>query len=152
MITTPIATRIITATTAAPIAATTAPVVDRQTTGGRPASRFRRVDRPIECQAPNDAARRIGVAASAVVALVVAAFLLDGLLASFGGRPASAAEAVPAAAEAVSVSTYVAADGDTLWSIASDHRGSVGHERYVEALIRLNGATTILVGQMVVLP
>ena len=41
---------------------------------------------------------------------------------------------------------------DTLWSIASTYRGTVEQGRYVDALIRLNGGTSIEVGQAVRLP
>ena len=47
---------------------------------------------------------------------------------------------------------HVAAPGDTLWSIAQQYRGDVGRDRYVDALIDLNGDTSIQVGQAIRLP
>ena len=42
--------------------------------------------------------------------------------------------------------------GDSLWSIARANHGDVSIDRYVDALIDLNGGTAIAVGQAVHLP
>ena len=46
----------------------------------------------------------------------------------------------------------MAAAGDSLWSIAQANHGDVSIDRYVDALIDLNGGTDIAVGQAVRLP
>jgi Tfp pilus assembly protein FimV len=94
--------------------------------------------------------RRRGVAGIvAVGALSVLGLGVHGVLSGPGDVPASAAGAGPApAAQTVKVHT-----GDTLWSIAERHRGAVAIQRYVDALVRLNGGTTeIDAGQLVRLP
>jgi hypothetical protein len=102
--------------------------------------------RPAE---PNFVLRRAGALA---VALVAAAMLVGiiVLLAGSGGRPASASWAEPAHPSPAAI--HVASDGDSLWSIASANRGDVSIDRYVDALIDLNGGTDIAVGQAVRLP
>ena len=50
------------------------------------------------------------------------------------------------------VRIHVAEPGDTLWSIADAYRGDVGRDRFIDALIDLNGGTGIQVGQAVHLP
>ena len=65
-----------------------------------------------------------------------------------GGVPASAAGA---GTEVVERSVRVHA-GDSLWSIAEQHRGDVPITDYVEALISRNGGTHIEVGQVIRLP
>jgi hypothetical protein len=126
---------------------------------GGPASRYRRVDRPVvdvgRPARPNYAARRLGAAIVAVGSVVVMAGLLNSLLVGFGGSPAAAAEAttaVAAADDAFVPEVHVAGVGDSLWSIADRYRGSVDRDRYVDALVDLNGSTTIVVGQAVHLP
>ena len=42
--------------------------------------------------------------------------------------------------------------GETLWSIAADHRGDVAISRYVDTLVDLNGGASIEAGQQIVLP
>jgi nucleoid-associated protein YgaU len=102
----------------------------------------------------NYAARR---AVAAVVALAVvmalalaavAAAPLIGALVDVGSRPAAASGAVTSSVDRV----HVAQPGDTLWSIAERYRGDVGHDRFVDALIGVNGGTAIQVGQAVRLP
>ena len=98
---------------------------------------------------PNYALRRTGavVAALGAVALLVGIIIL---LAGPGGRPASAFQAEPAFSSTATV--HVARAGDSLWSIARANRGEVSIDRYVDALIDLNGGTAIAVGQAVRLP
>ena len=48
--------------------------------------------------------------------------------------------------------TVTARPGDTLWSIADEHRGDVAITRYVDALVDLNGGASIQAGQAIVLP
>lgn len=107
--------------------------------------------RPVD-RRPNYTLRRLSVGAGAVLALAVVVVVLSSLLASLGGDPASAAGTSPAEAVSTVERTHVARPGDTLWSIAHQYRGDVGHERYVDALVRLNGGAGIVVGQAVSLP
>jgi len=99
---------------------------------------------------PNYAARRLVVGLAATVAVLVVAVASVGALAGMGGSPAAASAA--AATRGLAPAAMVADSGDTLWSIAVEHRGDVGHDRYLEALIRKNGGTDIRVGQVVWLP
>jgi LysM repeat protein len=97
---------------------------------------------------PNYALRRLGALAVVVTALVLVGIII--LLAGSGGRPASAFQAEPALSSAATV--HVAEAGDSLWSIAEANHGDVSIDRYVDALIDLNGGTVIAVGQAVRLP
>ncbi len=103
--------------------------------------------------APNYPLRRLVAAlvAAAVVWLtvMVAAAAVPVVLAGFGGAPAAASDRQPAAA---APAIHVARPGDTLWSIATEHRGGVDHSSYVDELIDLNGGTGIVAGQAVWLP
>ena len=128
---------------------------------GGPASRYRRVERrqvvgPVD--RPNYAARRLGALIVALGSVVVMAALINSMLVGLGGSPAAAAEATPApsapgASEVGDVQAFhVARAGESLWSIADQHRGSVDRGRYVDELIDLNGSTSIVVGQAVHLP
>lgn len=100
---------------------------------------------------PNYALRRFVAAVAAAVVLIVALGATAGLLAGFGGTPAAASGATPAPAAPVA-GRHVAVAGDTLWSIASTYRGEVAHDRYLDALVRLNGSPAIEAGQAVWLP
>jgi hypothetical protein len=72
----------------------------------------------------------------------------SGVLSGPGGVPASATGAATAPA-----ARHVRAEpGDSLWSIAERFHGDVGLTHYVDALIRLNGGTSIAAGQLVRLP
>lgn len=64
-----------------------------------------------------------------------------------GGSPAGAVSGVVATNVRVT-----AQPGDTLWSIAEQHRGDVPIVRYVDALVDLNGGPAIVAGQSVRLP
>jgi nucleoid-associated protein YgaU len=93
--------------------------------------------------------RRQATAAVLVVAASIAiATGVNGVLSGPGGVPASAAGAGTARA----VVSVRAEPGDTLWAIAERFHGDVGLERYVDALIELNGGTAIAAGQLVRLP
>jgi hypothetical protein len=98
---------------------------------------------------PNYLARRALAALLALIAVttLVAALIL---LAGLGGRPASASQAEPAISN--NASMYVASAGDSLWSIADANHGDVGIDRYVDALIDLNGGTDVQIGQAIQLP
>jgi Tfp pilus assembly protein FimV len=105
---------------------------------------------------PNYTVRRLlaAVVALAVSALgAIAVVETVGALVDLGGRPAAASE-IPASESApvAAPSLHVAAPGDTLWSIAEQYRGEVSRDRFVDALIDLNGGTVIQVGQPVRLP
>ncbi len=85
--------------------------------------------------------------------VVVITLLALGSFAAVGpllddGRSASASDV--AAAPVVRI--HVAQPGDTMWSIAQRYRGDVGQDRFVDALIDLNGATAIQIGQAIRLP
>lgn len=112
-----------------------------------------RLSRRLPAAGPNYARRRAVAAAVAVLLVLAVVQLAVVLLAGFGGDPASASGAVPAPPAGSSApAVHVARAGDTLWSIATAHRGAVSHDAYVDALIRLNGGTSIQVGQAVRLP
>ena len=103
---------------------------------------------------PNYTLRRVAVALLALAVLAAGAVGVGevvGALADLGGRPAAASEVAPTAG-AATPRLHVAAPGDTMWSIAQQYRGEVGRDRYVDALIDLNGAAAIQVGQAVRLP
>jgi len=128
---------------------------------GGPASRYQRVERrrvvgPVD--RPNYAARRLGAVIVTFGSVVVMAALVNSVLVGFGGSPAVAAEAastspgVQAAQLGGPPARHVARPGDSLWSIADEHRGAVDRDRYVDELIDLNGSTSIVVGQAVHLP
>lgn len=128
---------------------------------GGPASRYQRVERrrvvgPVG--RPNYAARRLGALIVALGSAVVVAGLLNSALVGLGGSPASASGATPTSPDAQIVepggthALHVARPGDSLWSIADEHRGAVDRDRYVDELIDLNGSTSIVVGQAVHLP
>ncbi len=89
------------------------------------------------------------VVLAVALAVLFATAAMAATLAGFGGAPAVASEATAASPSAAS---HVARRGDTLWSIAGDYRGDVDQRRYVEALIELNGGTSIVAGQAVRLP
>lgn len=83
-----------------------------------------------------------------ISATLVAVWLVAGIdVLAAGGAPASAEVVQPTGGGSV-----VARPGDTLWSIAEEHRGTVGIRRYVDALIDLNGGPAIQAGQRVTLP
>jgi LysM repeat protein len=98
---------------------------------------------------PNFAARRIA-ALTIVVATVIFLLTVLVLLAGLGGRPASASQTGPAISSTPAV--HVASAGDTLWSIAQEHHGEVALERYVDALVDINGGTDVQIGEAVRLP
>jgi hypothetical protein len=92
--------------------------------------------------------RRAVVAFVLVVLGAGAGSTVHDLLAGPGGVPASAAGDQPAIERVV----LTARPGDTLWSIASAHRGPIDLDDYLDALIDRNGGTALQVGQAVVLP
>lgn len=118
------------------------------------------MDRPAGAR-PNFAARRLGVLLCVISGVIVGGWLAGQVATSFAGQPASAAEALaPGVSEGSGMRTggaavpdvHVASTGDTLWSIADAHRGAVERDRYVDALVELNGGTAIQAGQAVRLP
>lgn len=113
--------------------------------------RVERRRRPLE--RPNYAIRR-AVATTIVVVLLAAAAVavsaMVGAVADVGGRPAAASDIDTNSPHGQR--RHVAQPGDTLWSIATRYRGDVGRERFVDALIDLNGGTSIQAGQAVLLP
>ena len=125
----------------------------RRSATPRPTSRAARgrTSRRAHRARPNYAARRAIAIVFAVVLLAIAAVTVSaivGAMADVGGRPAAASDI----ASPSTPSVHVARSGDTLWSIADLHRGEVGRDRYVNALIDLNGGTRIEVAQAVLLP
>ena len=99
---------------------------------------------------PNYVVRRAVVLAVVALIVLVTIMALSAVPASLGGGSAAAAEAAPRDSSAPTV--HVARSGDTLWAIASQYRGEVDHDRYVDALVRLNGGAAIQIGQAVRLP
>lgn len=129
------------------------------TVAGGPASRYQRVDRcdgrPVV--RPNYAARRLGVVLVALSSVMVGAWFVGEIATAVAGQPASAADAGPSAGSVddqgdFTPRRHVARSGDTLWSIADEYRGDVGRNRYIDALVDLNGSTSIHIGQPVQLP
>jgi Tfp pilus assembly protein FimV len=115
--------------------------------------RARRVEpRHVSVDSPvNYAARR----AVAVVVLLLAATLVAFVSLAAVGPLFAANDGRAAASDAAAapvVRIHVAQPGDTLWSIAERYRGEVGHGRFVDALIDLNGGTAVQVGQAIRLP
>ena len=106
---------------------------------------------PIEHRRPTRATyrrRRMAVAALTAVLVGVGVQVGSGVLSGPGGVPASATGAATAPAP-----RHVrAARGDSLWSIAERYHGHVSLTYYVDALIQLNGGTSIVAGQLVRLP
>ena len=96
---------------------------------------IRRGPTPLEPGIYRRRRRVVGVA----VAIAVTVLTLGAQATSTGsGRgPASAAGAGAVAAER----SVRARPGDSLWSIAEDHRGEVGIDRYIDKLVELNGGT-----------
>jgi Tfp pilus assembly protein FimV len=96
--------------------------------------------------------RRVVAVVVAVCVLAAAAVALGeiaGAVSDLGGRPAAASEVTT---DPAAPTSYVAAPGDTLWSIAERFRGDVGHARYLDALVSLNGGAGVQAGQAVRLP
>ena len=104
--------------------------------------------RPVRPSAATYRRRRVVVGTTLAVLVAAGAVSAHDVLAGSGGVPASAAVSLPAQAR----TRVVVQPGDTLWSIASAHRGDISITRYVDTLVRLNGGPTIQVGQEVVLP
>ncbi len=99
----------------------------------------------------NYAVRRAVAALVLVLGLAlvaVAASASIGALLDVDGRPAAASDIGTAPV----VRIHVAQPGDTLWSIADQYRGEVGHSRFVDALIDVNGGVAIQAGQAIRLP
>jgi Tfp pilus assembly protein FimV len=105
---------------------------------------------PRSAGPPAVAPRRRRLAGLVVAgALSVLGLGAHGVLSGPGDVPASAAGAGPDPASR----TVKVHAGDTLWSIAERHRGGVAIQRYVDALVDLNGGSTeIDAGQLVHLP
>ena len=118
----------------------------------------RSIHRSVGSAVPNYAMRRAlaSVLVVALLALTILAFVsIVGVVVDFGGRPAAASEIEPSTTDgspAPIVRIHVAQTGDTLWSIADAHRGDVGRDRFIDALIDLNGGTDIQIGQAIHLP
>ena len=92
--------------------------------------------------------RRRLVGLAVAVAVTVLSLGAQAALTGSGSGPASAA-----GAGAVGGGRSVRAQpGDSLWSIAQEHRGNVDINRYIDTLVDLNGGTSIQVGQLVQLP
>lgn len=109
--------------------------------------------RPRPPVRPNYAVRRAVVTAIVVLSIAAAAVAVSamaGAVVDVGGRPAAASDIDTGTSHGQRI--HVAQPGDTLWSIAATHRGEIGRERFIDALIDLNGGTRLQVGQAVRLP
>jgi len=124
---------------------------------------YHRVSRPAAPSnavdhAPNYAARRFGALVAVLSAIFSAVVVGQVAVSSLAGQAVEAAPVEQTVVAEVSVgagatlATYVARPGDSLWAIAEAHRGDIDRNRYLGELIRLNGETSIVVGQSVVLP
>ncbi len=129
------------------------------TVAGGPASRYHRVARcdGRSSARPNFAARRVAALLVALASVMTGAWFVGEIATAVAGRPASAADAGASASSSddrndITPRAHVARSGDTLWSIADEYRGSVNRDRYIDALVDLNGSTSIDIGQAVRLP
>ena len=106
-------------------------------------------DHPVRSSPRRARPDRRPPAVLAVGALALLGLGVHGVLSGPGDVPASAAGTGPAPV----VRSVKVHAGDTLWSIAETHHGDVAIQRYVDALVRLNGdSTAIETGQLVRLP
>jgi len=104
--------------------------------------------------------RRRRLAAGALVAVVVVAFVLLAtatLARVAGGSPSAAGELSPTSAVAsgaagVAARSVVVQPGDTLWSIAAEVAPDADVRITVDQLIALNGSSPIAPGQELVIP
>lgn len=97
--------------------------------------------------------RRAVAAAVVVLALLAGVGALEAAWSSVAGS--STVGATTGASSSVTppaVRFHVARPGDTLWSIADEHRGAVDQVAYVDALVRINGGAGIVAGQSIRLP
>ena len=104
--------------------------------------------------APNYTVRRLVAGLFAVGVAVVAVLSLAAVTTSLGGGPASAAGVSSSDGDTATGTArhHVARPGDSMWSIADRYRGDVDRGRYLDALVDLNGAVAIQVGQSIRLP
>lgn len=90
--------------------------------------------------------RRRLLVSMALITVVVALWAGAGnVLANRGGAPASTSAVRPA-------TPYIVHAGDTMWSIAQHFRGQASQVGYVDALIAVNGGSSLQVGQVLTLP
>jgi Tfp pilus assembly protein FimV len=112
----------------------------------RPVRRHAAVARPVPAFVYRR--RRVAAVAALTAALGVFGGAAHDLLTGRGGDPASAATA-----RSASPAVIVVAPGDTMWSIAEAHRGSIDRHDYIGALVEANGGSvTIVAGQSLRLP
>lgn len=92
--------------------------------------------------------RRLVVGTIAAVLVVAGGLAVNEFVVGDSDGTASAAVAGPPAQRV----TVTAQPGDTLWSIAQTHRGSVDVYDYIDRLVRLNDGPAIQAGQSITLP
>ena len=92
--------------------------------------------------------RRTVVGALLAVIVAAGAVAVPEVLAGPGGVPASATGDQPTTHRG----SVVARSGDTLWAIARSSHGPIDFDRYLAALVELNGGPSIRAGQTVLLP
>jgi len=92
--------------------------------------------------------RRLVVGTIAAVLIVVGGLAVNEFVVGDSDGTASDAVAGPPAQRV----TVTAQPGDTLWSIAQTHRGSVDVYDYIDRLVRLNDGPAIQAGQAIALP
>ncbi len=117
----------------------------------QPTVRLASRSRASDAGRPNYVARRLVACMVTLLTIATLAVAISGVLASFGGDPASASE-VSSANTVATPRSHVARSGDTMWSLATTYRGDIDHGHYLDALIRSNGGVSIVVGQAVQLP
>ena len=113
-------------------------------TTSRPASH-----RPAPCRPPAGRfrRRRVGALVFSVAALVFSVAALFGAVravAAFGAGPASGIERRP--------TIHIVQPGETLWSVAQSLRPTGDVRGLVRQLEKLNGGSSLAVGQRLVLP
>jgi hypothetical protein len=114
-----------------------------------PPRALRLLPRPVALEQPHYGRRRLAAVAVLGAALLTASTALHAIGAALIDDPvAQAATAVPAAPHTL----RLVQPGETLWSIAGDLRPRADRRAAVDELVRLNGGTTIIAGQPILVP
>jgi Tfp pilus assembly protein FimV len=114
-----------------------------------PRRALRLAPQPVALDRPRYGCRRLAAVAVLSAALVTTSTVVHAVGAALVHDPvAQAATPVPAAPHTL----RLVQPGETLWSIAGDLRPSADRRAAVDELVRLNGSTTIIAGQPILVP